>query len=136
MASAQRSDSDEWRLGIEPGEHHELELVHPPSEPQRDLSLERLERPLEVVTVERLGWALVALYTILTGLAFLNARSLDASEAQQALFEYGLAANGFHTKTIADTSYGGWVHIFEAGVFAGVRGDDFSVRLGLALSGV
>jgi uncharacterized protein (TIGR03663 family) len=136
MASAQRSDSDEWRLGIEPGEHHELELVHPPSEPQRDLSLERLERPLEVVTVERLGWALVALYAILTRLAFLAARPLDASEAQQALFEYGLAANGFHTKTIADTSYGGWVHIFEAGLFAAFGANDFTARIVFALSGV
>jgi uncharacterized protein (TIGR03663 family) len=136
MASAQRSDSDEWRLGIELGEHHELELVHPPSEPQRDLSLERLERPLEVVTVERLGWALVALYAILTRLAFLAVRPIDASEAQHALFEYGLAANGFHTKTIADTAYGGWVHMLEAGVFAAFGANDFTARIVSALSGV
>jgi uncharacterized protein (TIGR03663 family) len=136
MASAQRSDSDEWRLGIEPGEHHELELVHPPSEPQRDLSLERLERPLEVVTVERLGWALVALYAILTRIAFLAVRPIDASEARQALFEYGLAANGFHTRTIAYTFHGGWVHIFEAGIFAAFGANDFTARIVFALSGV
>src|SRR5260370_11725100 len=136
MASAQRSDSDEWRLGIELGEHYELELVHPLSEPQRDLSLERLERPLEVVTVERLGWALVALYAILTRLAFLAARPIDASEARQALFESGLAANGLHTRTIADTAYGGWVHMLQAGVFAPFRPNAFTARLVFALEGV
>ncbi len=136
MASAQRSDSDEWRLGIELGEHHELELVHPLSEPQRDLSLERLERPLEVVTVERLGWALVALYAILTRLAFLAAHPIDASEARQALFESGLAANGFQTRTIADTPYGGWVHMLQAGVFAAFGANDFTARMVFALSGV
>src|SRR5260370_3736301 len=107
MARAQRSDSDEWRLGIELGEHHELELVHPLSEPQRDLSLERLERPLEVVTVERLGWALVALYAILTRLAFLAARPIDASEARQAPFESGLPPNRLPTSTLADPPHGG-----------------------------
>ena len=136
MASAQRSDSDEWRLGIELGEHHELELVHPLSEPQRDLSLERLERPLEVVTVERLGWALVALYAILTRLAFLAARPIDAAEARQALFEYGLAANRLHTSTVADTAYGGWVHMLQAGVFAAFGVNDFTARLVFVLSGV
>src|SRR5229473_5893600 len=136
MASAQRSDSDEWRLGIELGEHHELELVHLLSEPQRDLSLERLERPLEVVTVERLGWALVALYAILTRLAFLAARPIDASEARQALFESGLAANRLHTGPIADTAYGGWVHMLQAGVFAAFGVNDFTARLVFALSGV
>jgi predicted membrane-bound mannosyltransferase len=136
MASAQRSDSDEWRLGIELGEHHELELVHPPSEPQRDLSLERLERPLEVVTVERLGWALAALYAILTRFAFLAARPLDASEAQQALFQYGLAANGFHTSAITDTAYGGWVHMLQAGFFSAFGANDFTARVVFALSGV
>src|SRR5260370_26991146 len=126
MASAQRSDSDEWRLGIELGEHHELELVHPLSEPQRDLSLERLERPLEVVTVERLGWALVALYAILTRLAFLAARPIDAAEARQALFEYGLAANRLHTSTVADTAYGGWVPILQAGALPSFGPNGFS----------
>jgi uncharacterized protein (TIGR03663 family) len=136
MASAQRSDSDEWRLGIELGEHHELELVHPASEPHRDLSLERLERPLEVVTVERLGWAVVALWAIFTRLAFLAARPLDASEAQQALFQYDLAANGFHTSAIADTAYGGWVHVLQAGLFAAFGANDFTARVVFALSGV
>src|SRR5260370_39653698 len=101
MARAQRSDSDEWRLGIELGEHHELELVHPLSEPQRDLSLERLERPLEVVTVERLGWALVALYATLTRLAFLAPRPIDASEAPQGPFETRPGAKRAHTSTLA-----------------------------------
>src|SRR5216684_929223 len=116
MASAQRSDSDEWRLGIELGEHHELELVHPLSEPQRDLSLERLERPLEVVTVERLGWALVALYAILTRLAFLAARPIDASEAREVSYEAGLVANGLHKSTVGDSAYGRCVHMHYAGV--------------------
>src|SRR5579864_7986022 len=136
MASAQRTDSDEWRLGIEPGEHPELVLVHPASESQRDLSLERLERPLEVVTVERLGWAVVALYAILTRFAFLAARPLDASEAQQALFQYDLAANGFHASAIAETAYGGWVHMLQAGLFAAFGANDFTARVVFALSGV
>src|SRR5260370_40456942 len=133
MARAQRSDSDEWRLGIELGEHHELELVHPLAEPQRDLSLERLERPLAVVTVERLGWALVALYATLTRPAFLAARPIDASEARQALFKPGLAANGLHPSTVADTAYGGWVHMLQAGGFASFGANDFTARLVFAL---
>src|SRR5260370_11448643 len=106
MASAQRSDSDEWRLGIELGEHYELELVHPLSEPQRDLSLERLERPLAVVTVERLGWALVALYAILTRLAFLAARPIDASEARPGVFLFGPPADRPPTSSRAPNPHG------------------------------
>src|SRR5260370_2065670 len=136
MASAQRSDSDEWRLGIELGEHHELELVHPLSEPQADWRLERRHRSREVVPVERLGWALVALYAILTRLAFLAARPIDAAEARQALFEYGLAANRLPTSTVADTAYGGWVHMLQAGGFASFGANGFPRHLCFALGGV
>src|SRR5258708_34280800 len=116
MASAQRSDPEKGPLVTNLGEHNNWEWFHPWPEPQRDLSLERLERPLEVVTVERLGWALVALYAILTRLAFLAARPIDASEARQALFESGLPANGLPTRTIARTPYGGWGAIRHGGV--------------------
>jgi predicted membrane-bound mannosyltransferase len=136
MAGVQQGGpGDEWRLGIDLGEPHEHS---PAAEPQddHDMSLARLTHPLHVVTVEHLGWAIIAAWALITRLIALGAPPLTAAEARNALFEYDLAnrtheaaAAGFHP------AWSGWVHLLQAGIFT-IGASDFSARLVFALSGL
>jgi hypothetical protein len=138
MTSAQSGGpGDEWRLGVELGEPHEYRAGEAAREPTPDLSVDRLERPLQVVTVEHLGWLLIALWAAVTRLVVLGARPLSAAEARNALFEFDLtnktssaAAAGFHA------AWAGWVHLLEAGIFAIVGAGDLTARVIFALSGL
>jgi len=138
MTTAQSGGhGDEWRLGTEPGEPHQRPPSAQPHEPAPDLSLSRLERPLQVVTVEHLGWFLIGLWAAVTRLVLIGARPLGAAEARNALFEFDLAnktssaaAAGFHP------AWGGWVHLLEAGIFAVAGAGDLTARVIFVLSGL
>jgi uncharacterized protein (TIGR03663 family) len=134
--TADSRHGDGWRLGGDSAESH-TSALQAPGEPPGDRSLFSLERPIAVVTVERMAWGLIALWAVLTRLIALDARPLSSSEARNALFEYDLthktalaAAVGFQPLL------GGWLHLLEAGFFAVTGSGDFSARLVFALSGL
>jgi predicted membrane-bound mannosyltransferase len=127
---------EEWRLGIELGDDHEHEFAEGVEEPARDLSRERLERPLHVVTAEHLAWAAIAAYAVLTRLAVLGARPLDVIEARHALYEFDLASTGTHLATGLEPRYAGWVHLLTAGFFAIGGAGDYTARVVFALGGL
>lgn len=136
MANVTPPAADDWRLGIELGERHELEPVLESPRPDRNLSRERLERPLQVVTVEHLGWLVVAAYALLTRFYALGARPLDGAEAANAVFELGLAGSGGGSAASSQVAYGGWIHVLQAGIFVVAGANDFSARLIFALGGM
>ncbi len=123
-------ETEEWRLGIEPGGH---EAPEAPEETgaSRNYSAERLERPLCVLTAEHLGWAKVGLLALATRLVMLGARPLDSAEASHALGELALLRNGPQ-----DGAHLSWIHLLEAALFAAVGAGDFCTRLIFALSGL
>lgn len=137
VASAPKDEhGDNWRLGIELGDDHEHEVVETADAPQRNLSRERLDRPVHVVTLENLGWAVIAAYATLTRLLALGARPLDPSEAGHALYAYDLVSPGVHLGVAPEPSYAGWIHLLTAGFFAVGGANDFAARLVFALSGL
>jgi predicted membrane-bound mannosyltransferase len=127
---------EEWRLGIELGDDHEHSFAEHPGEPPHNLSLERLERPLQVVTVEHLGWAAIAAYALLTRLAALGARPLGSAEASHALYELGLVGGGAHEAAGYHPAYSGWVHLLSAGFFEIGGANDFTARIVYAFAGL
>ncbi len=137
MATAQKDEhGEEWRLGIELGDDHEHGFAEGVEEPARDLSRERLERPLHVVTAEHLAWAAIAAYAALTRLTALGARPLDGLEARHALYEFDLASTGTHLATGLEPGYAGWVHLLTAGFFSIGGANDYTARVVFALSGL
>jgi uncharacterized protein (TIGR03663 family) len=137
VAGVQKSDQGEqWHLDGEALHHHEPEPVAIPVAPVRDLSRERLERPVHVVTAEHLGWAAIAIYSILTRLVALGARPLDAGEAGHALYAFECATPGTHVTAGYYPAYGGWIHTLTAGVFEFGGANDFSARIVFGLSGL
>jgi uncharacterized protein (TIGR03663 family) len=134
MPDQNRRDIDEWRLGLEPGEPHP---PHPPLPPvtapiARDLSADRLEAPLYVLTVEHLGWAAVALYALLTRLGGLGMRPLSAIEAFDALFARDLANRGLSV-VAQNPPASGWLDPLRAGVFLAFGTGDFGARIVAAI---
>ena len=123
-------ETEEWRLGIEPGAHEAPEAPEEAGAP-RNYSAERLERPLCVVTAEHLGWATVGVLALASRLVMLGARPLDSAEAGHALGELALLRSG--------PPAGGhlsWIHLLQAAVFAAVGAGDFKARVIFALSGL
>ena len=123
-------ETEEWRLGIEPGAHEAPEAPEEAGAP-RNYSAERLERPLCVVTAEHLGWATVGVLALASRLVMLGARPLDSAEAGHALGELALLRSG--------PPAGGhlsWIHLLQAAVFAAVGAGDFKARMIFALSGL
>jgi predicted membrane-bound mannosyltransferase len=129
---------EEWRLGIELSDDHEHEdeAVEGAAEAAHDLSGERLERPLHVVTAENLGWAAIAAYAAITRLLALGARPLDGVEAGHALYSFDVASPGSSLAAGFEPSFGGWVHLLTAGGFAVGGANDVTARLLFALSGL
>src|SRR5208283_5983992 len=137
MPDQNRRDIDEWRLGLEPGEPH-----HPPPPPPApappkpaDLSAARLETPLYVLTVEHLGWAVIALYALLTRLGGLGLRPLSSIEATDALFARDIASRGLSVLSL-NPSASGWADPLRAGVFLAFGSGDFGARIIAAVLGL
>ncbi len=137
MADQNRRDIDEWRLGLEPGEpYHPPEPPPPAVEPQTaDLSAQRLDAPLYVVTVEHLGWIVVALYALITRLGALGLRPLSSIEATDALFARDLAARGMGVLSLNPPA-SGWIAPLRAGVFLAFGSSDFGARIVAAMLGL
>ena len=137
MPDQNRRDIDEWRLGLETAEAH-----HPP-EPtpvpvaaaHYDLSAERLDAPLYVLTVEHLGWALIALYALITRLGALGMRPLSAVEASDALFARDLGSRGLGVLSLNPPA-SGWLDPIRAGVFLAFGEGDFGARIIAAVLGL
>jgi uncharacterized protein (TIGR03663 family) len=128
--AASGKETEEWRLGIEPGTHEAPE-AYEESDAPRNYSAERLERPLCVVTAEHLGWAAVGVLALASRLVMLGARPLDSAEASHALGELALLRGG--------PPAGGhlsWIHLLQAAVFASIGAGDFKARSIFALSGL
>lgn len=136
MALPEKSSSgEEWRLGVEPA--HEPRPAPPESVSHQNLSYQRLTRPVHVLTIEHLGWLLVAAWALLTRFLMLGARPLAGGEAAHALFEYDLAnrtgeaaAAGYHP------AWSGWIHLLQAGIFAAGGANDYGARILFALGGL
>src|SRR5579871_5298066 len=137
MPDQNRRDIDEWRLGLEPGEPPP---PPPPSPPvreavARDLSADRLDAPLYVLTVEHLGWAIIASYALLTRLGGLGLRPLGSTEATDALFARDLASHGLGALALNPPS-SGWLDPLRAGVFLAFGTSDFGARIVAAIFGL
>ncbi len=137
MPDQNRRDIDEWRLGLEPGEPR-----HPPPPPPApappkpaDSSAARLETPLYVLTVEHLGWAVIALYALLTRLGGLGLRPLTSVEATDALFARDIASRGLAVVSLNPLA-SGWLDPLRAGVFLTFGSGDFGARIIAAAFGL
>ena len=133
---AQKRSGKHWHLDGEALHHQEPEPVATPFAPARDLSRERLERPVQVVTAEHLGWAAIAIYAVLTRLVALGARPLDAKEAGHALYAFERATPGTHRRGGLLSGVRGMDPSLTAGVFEFGGANDFSARIVFALSGL
>jgi predicted membrane-bound mannosyltransferase len=124
----------DWRLGEgEPAEPQRVTTPVPalptPEPPHR------LDRPLYVLTVEHLGWIIVALYAIATRLILLGLRPLGSEEARRALLELAVV----RATPVPDASlaiHPSWIEIIERWIFAGVGANDTSARIVVAICGV
>jgi uncharacterized protein (TIGR03663 family) len=137
MPDQLRPDIDDWRLGIEPGEHRPTTPTsQPPGLPLANRSIDRLNTPLYVVTAEHLGWAAVAIYALITRLGALGVRPLTPAEAGDALFARDIARSGLAVFASSVQFGSGWLAPLRAGVFTVVGTSDFSARLITALFGL
>jgi len=126
---------EEWQLGADP-DLTSVEVpteVQPPPEPR----YERLERPLQVVTVEHVAWVLIGAWTLLTRLSALGARPLAPAESRQALLAFDLvnrtseaSVAGFHS------SWSGWLDLVTAGIFALCGAGDIAARAIYVVCGI
>jgi predicted membrane-bound mannosyltransferase len=136
VAEAERISGDEWRLDdkpAEPAKSQQLRLAPPTTELAVDLSHERLTRAVYVVTAEHLAWYLVAVYALITRLAALGARPLDASQAADALSAYTIATGGRDAIATVDAS---WITILQGWIFAVCGASDASSRIVVTLCGL
>lgn len=126
---------EEWKLGGDTEElHYEGE---PYPQMPSDRSAARLDRPLQVVTVEHLAWLMIGAWALISRLAILGVRPLTAAEASSALSAYDLAnrtteasAAGFHP------IWPSWISIAQAGLFAAFGAGDFTARALFAVFGL
>ena len=138
MPDQTRRDIDEWHLGIDGPEVARPHLPAPVKEPEPppppNLSDDRLDTPLYVLTVEHLGWVALALYALLTRLGALGLRPLDFIEASRALFAREIAGRGLGVLSVEQPS--GWPDILRAGIFLAFGASDFGARIIAALFGL
>jgi uncharacterized protein (TIGR03663 family) len=131
-----RRDIDEWHLGLESGEPRLPEAPPPSRETDTPtLSAERLDAPLYVVTVEHLGWAIIALYALITRLGALGLRPLNSVEAYAALFARDITDRGMAVLAL-DPRASGWLDPLRAGVFFAFGASDFGARIVAAMFGL
>lgn len=133
MPDQNRRDLAEWRLGIETGRP---QAPSPGAEPAPlDLSGDRLDAPLYVVTAEHLGWAIIALYALITRLGALGLRPLNSIEASDALFARDIASRGI-TLLSENPRASGWLDPLRAGIFIALGASDFGARIVAAIFGL
>ena len=137
MPDQNRRDIDEWRPGPKPGEAHPAPPPVPAPAPLKpaDLSAARLETPLYVLTVEHLGWAIIALYAVLARLGGLGLRPLSSVEAIDALFARDIASHGLSVLSLNPPA-SGWLDPLRAGVFLAFGSGDFGARIIAAVFGL
>lgn len=135
MARQQPRDIEEWRLGIELGEHAEAPVESPPRSPDEQ-PFERLERAVYVVTVERAAWLVLAVLALATRLVALDLRPLGPDEAREALLELELAARGLESAAQHAAPLLSWVPLGGSLVFSVFGASDFTARLIAALGGL
>jgi predicted membrane-bound mannosyltransferase len=135
MTEADRIPDDAWRLDDESIERAERQprLTPPTTEIAVNLSHERLARAVYVVTVEHLGWYVVAAYALVTHVMALGARPLDPAQATGALAASVIAAHGRAAFALADAS---WVAILQGWIFATAGASDASSRIVAMLCGL
>ena len=137
MAGDGTPESEEWRLGIEPGEHREAAApAQPQPEPALDLSAARLDRPLYVLTAEHLGWIIVAVYVLASRLIALGARPLSPAESRAALAALRLARDGIATLPAHPEMHLSWTGVAESWIFSVLGASDWNARLAFALCGI
>ncbi len=129
MQADQQSERDEWRLGTEPGERHDGEAAGGPS--RHDPARERLEQPVMLITVERLYWAIIALYAVASRGVMLGARPLGPAEARQALAAYQTMRVGLTPGPPA-----AWIQLLDAALFGAFGVSDLTARLLFAIGGI
>jgi predicted membrane-bound mannosyltransferase len=129
MPADQQSERDEWRLGIEPGERHDGEALRAPT--PHDLARHRLERPVVLITVERLYWAIIALYAVASRCLMLGRRPLGPAEARQALAAYQTMHVG-----VTPGPPAAWIQLLDAALLAAGGTSDLSARLLFAFGGI
>jgi len=120
MAEPEKIADDEWRLDNAPPEsveHEPARLAPPTTALAPNLSHERLTRAVYVVTTEHLAWYLVVAWALITRMAALGARPLDAPQGADALSSLALAANGHDALGSVAAS---WVTILQGWIFAAV----------------
>ena len=139
MAIEGQSGGGKWQLGPEGHGPEPLVLTHAaaaPEQPEHDLSAERLERPVFILTVEHLWYFLIAAWAIATRLLALGRRPLSPAEAARALFDLDLAQNGPSVLGHLSPPYALPTHLVEAWLFNALGANDAVARMGFALSGV
>ena len=139
MAIEGQGGDGKWQLGL--GRHEPEPLVLPhaaaaPEEPERDLSAERLERPVFVLTVEHVWYFLIAAWALATRRLALGRRPLSPAEAARALFDLDLAQNGPSVLGHLSPPYALPTHLVGAWLFNALGANDAVARMGFALSGV
>jgi uncharacterized protein (TIGR03663 family) len=134
---ARPRDIEEWRLGIELGEHAETPAEPPPEPPPaEDHAVARLERAVYVVTAERAAWLALALFALATRLAALDLRPLAPDEAREALLELELATHGLAAAAQHASPLLSWVPLAQAFAFSTLGASDITARLVVALGGL
>ncbi|HLW72109.1 MAG TPA: hypothetical protein VKS22_15970 [Candidatus Binataceae bacterium] len=128
---------EEWQLGGDTDTELTLPEVPRPARPPAESGYERLERPLQVVTVEHLAWIAIGGWTLLTRLSALGDRPLTPAEARHALVAFDLinrtseaSAAGFHS------SWSGWLDLLTAGIFALCGASDIAARAIFVVCGI
>ena len=139
MANAERTPDDEWRLDDKSlgRAEHEARLAPPPTtEIAVNLSHERLTRAVYVVTVEHLGWYLIAVYVLVTRTIALGARPLDAAQARDALAAFAMATHGPDALASGAGLHASWVAILQGWLFAAAGVTDATARIVVVLCGL
>jgi uncharacterized protein (TIGR03663 family) len=131
MSADPKAERDEWRLGVEPGERHDAGASVAAVPARRELAHEGLERPVMLITVERLYWAIIAIYAVAARCAFLGSRPLGRSEARNALAAYDTMRLG-----VMPGQPAAWIQLLNAAVLGAFGVSDFTARLLFAISGI
>jgi len=139
MAAQGHGGQSDWHLGAEPIPLRQTAALPAERYLPPNRSHERLERPLVVVTTERLGWILVIAYAAAVRLLMLGGRPLDAAEASRSTAAFDLAMRLFPAHGHAPLALSlrdGWIGLLDASVIHIFGADDFVARIVFAIAGL